>query len=71
MFWKVKEIVEAKLKHFLASLGNAVEYEKNPPTPDSFSHAVDLLVEYRSLLVIIKLAIHSWEVLSNLKEKYM
>lgn len=70
MFWKVKEIVEENLEHFLALLDSAVEYEQNPSTLENFSHAIDLLVECRSLLVSIELAINSWEVLlSELKEK--
>lgn len=70
MFWKVKEIVEAKLEHFSSLLGSAFDYEKNPSAPNSFSHAIDLLVECISLSVSIKLAINSWEVLPELKEKY-
>lgn len=45
LFWKVNEIVEAKLEHFLVLLENAVEYEKNPTALDNFSNSVDLLVE--------------------------
>lgn len=70
MFWRVKEIVEAKLEHFSALLEDTIEYEKNPTAPDNFSNSVDLLIERRSLSVSIKLAIRSWEVLPELKEKY-
>lgn len=70
VFWKVNEIVEAKLEHFSTLLDSAVEYEQNQFVLDNFSHVVDLLVECKSLSVNIKLVVHSWEVLPKLREKY-
>lgn len=59
ILWKVKGIVEVKLEHFSGLLRDAKEYEHNLSIPNNLSHAIDLLVETRSLLVSIKLAMHS------------
>lgn len=56
--------IEAKLEHFLGLLKDAKEYEQNPSIPDILSHAIDLLVETKSLSVSIKL------VVPELKKKY-
>lgn len=71
VFWKVEEIFEAKIEHFLVLLGNAVKYERNLFAPKSFSHTIDVLVECISLFVSIKLVVQSWKVLlSEIKDKY-
>lgn len=65
------KIIEAKLEHFSILLNHVVEYEQNPFVLDSFSHAIDVLMECRSLSISIKLVVHSWKVIvSDLKEKY-